>query len=127
MDCGPTFARACTPKQAVLAPPFSLHIGLLHPQACQLSATAHNFMGLMVADLSVEQAQVLAELFSGRNGLLSQPVPCNIAELQAYYSRSTPSHMHRLEPNIINVCIPPYWMPAMHALAIRLCALWILL
>lgn len=41
----------------------------------------------MGAGTSLEQAQLLAELFSGKNGLLSSPLPCNIAELQAYYSR----------------------------------------
>ena len=61
-------------------------------------------MGLVVADLSVEQAQVLAELFSGKNGLLSQSVPCNIAELQAYYSRSHPSHRN-LELTVIYVSV----------------------
>ena len=39
------------------------------------------------AGLSLEQAQVLAELFSTRFGLLANPAPCNIAELQSYYSR----------------------------------------
>lgn len=64
----------------------------------------HNFTGFVVADMSVEQAQVLAELFSGRTGLLSQSVPCNIAELQAYYSRSHPFH-RQLEPNVIHLVL----------------------
>ena len=39
--------------------------------------------------MSLQQAQVLAELFSGKNGLLANPVSCTIAELQAYQSRYT--------------------------------------
>lgn len=38
--------------------------------------------------MTLEQAQVLSELFSGRAGLLASPAPCNMAHLQAYYSRS---------------------------------------
>ena len=39
------------------------------------------------AGISLEQAQVLAELFSSKAGLLASPAPCNMAELQAYYTR----------------------------------------
>ena len=41
----------------------------------------------VIAGLSLEQAQVLAELFSGKTGMLANPAPCTIAELQNYYSR----------------------------------------
>lgn len=37
--------------------------------------------------MSLEQAQVLAELFSSKAGLVASPAPCNMAELQAYYTR----------------------------------------
>lgn len=39
------------------------------------------------AGMNLEQARVLAELFSGKGGLLANPQPCNMAHLQAYYSR----------------------------------------
>ncbi|KAL0041621.1 hypothetical protein WJX79_009772 [Trebouxia sp. C0005] len=51
----------------------------------QMAAAAQEARGML--GMSLEQAQLLAELFSGKNGLLSTPLPCNIAELQAYYSR----------------------------------------
>ncbi|KAL0049997.1 hypothetical protein WJX82_002413 [Trebouxia sp. C0006] len=51
----------------------------------QMTAAAQEARGML--GMSLEQAQLLAELFSGKNGLLSTPLPCNIAELQAYYSR----------------------------------------
>ena len=38
--------------------------------------------------MTLQQAQVLSELFSGRAGLVASPAPCNMAQLQAYYSRS---------------------------------------
>ncbi|DBA94847.1 hypothetical protein WJX77_009545 [Trebouxia sp. C0004] len=50
-----------------------------------MSGAAQEARGML--GMSLEQAQLLAELFSGKNGLLSTPLPCNIAELQAYYSR----------------------------------------
>lgn len=40
------------------------------------------------AGMSLEQAQALSELFSGKAGLVATPAPCNMAQLQAYYSRS---------------------------------------
>ena len=39
------------------------------------------------AGMSLQQAQVLAELFSGKAGLLASPAACNMAELQAFYHR----------------------------------------
>ena len=42
----------------------------------------------VITGVSLEQAQVLSELFSGRAGLVASPAPCNMAQLQAYYSRS---------------------------------------
>ena len=53
-----------------------------------LLRNAHPLNSLTVfAGLSLEQAQVLAELFSGKTGMLANPAPCTIAELQNYYSR----------------------------------------
>lgn len=50
-------------------------------------------MVITAAGMSLEQAQVLSELFSGRAGLVATPAPCNMAQLQAYYSRSV-KHSH---------------------------------
>ena len=43
--------------------------------------------------MTLEQAQVLSELFSGRAMMVASPAPCNMAQLQAYYSRSV-MHTH---------------------------------
>lgn len=48
---------------------------------------------MTAAGLTLEQAQVLAELFSGKGAMLATPVPCTIAELQAYYARYVPPQL----------------------------------